>query len=152
MCAEYYQMILDPQNMKSKTILLQQTWLELISKKSNKDNKNKTFERLLIDLIKQSRNEGGYNNTNQADQTNQKYFYLGNLQVTLLNQVKIPGTLYQLKKFAIISNKDVDISEKDFIDKQLGNGQILALSLDDYALNSDKKYTNLHVVFNIEPM
>jgi hypothetical protein len=36
-------------------------------------------------------------------QTNQKYFYLGNLQVTLLNQVKIPGTLYQLKKFAIIS-------------------------------------------------
>ncbi|CAB5508085.1 hypothetical protein AZO1586I_2360, partial [Bathymodiolus thermophilus thioautotrophic gill symbiont] len=32
------------------------------------------------------------------------------------------------------------------------NGQILALSLDDYALNSDKKYTNLHVVFNIEPM
>ncbi|CAB5500093.1 hypothetical protein AZO1586R_1042 [Bathymodiolus azoricus thioautotrophic gill symbiont] len=165
--AEYYQMILDPQNMKSKTILLQQTWLELISKKSNKDNKNKTFERLLIDLIKQSRNEGGYNNTNQANQanptnqanqtnqtnqTNQKYFYLGNLQVTLLNQVKIPGTLYQLKKFAIISNKDVDISEKDFIDKQLGNGQILALSLDDYALNSDKKYTNLHVVFNIEPM
>ena len=162
--AEYYQMILDPQNMKSKTILLQQTWLELISKKSNKDNKNKTFEQLLIDLIKQSRNEGGYNNTNQADQanqanptnptnpTNQKYFYLGNLQVTLLNQVKIPGTLYQLKKFAIISNKDVDISEKDFIDKQLGNGQILALSLDDYALNSDKKYTNLHVVFNIEPM
>ena len=159
--AEYYQMILDPQNMKSKTILLQQTWLELISKKSNKDNKNKTFEQLLIDLIKQSRNEGGYNNTNQtnptnqanqANQANQKYFYLGNLQVTLLNQVKIPGTLYQLKKFAIISNKDVDISEKDFIDKQLGNGQILALSLDDYALNSDKKYTNLHVVFNIEPM
>jgi len=159
--AEYYQMILDPQNMKSKTILLQQTWLELISKKSNKDNKNKTFERLLIDLIKQSRNEGAYNNTNQANQTNQtnqanqanqKYFYLGNLQVTLLNQVKIPGTLYQLKKFAIISNKDVDISEKYFIDKQLGNGQILALSLDDYALNSDKKYTNLHVVFNIEPM
>jgi hypothetical protein len=41
----------------------------------------------LVDLIKQSRNEGGYNNTNQADQTNQKYFYLGNLQVTLLNQV-----------------------------------------------------------------
>ncbi len=72
--------------------------------------------------------------------------------MTLLNQVKIPGTLYQLKKFAIISNKDVDISEKDFIDKQLGNGQILALSLDDYALNSDKKYTNLHVVFNIEAM
>jgi hypothetical protein len=92
------------------------------------------------------------NITNQANQANQKYFYLGNLQVTLLNQVKIPGTLYQLKKFAIISNKDVDISEKDFIDKQLGNGQILALSLDDYALNSDKKYTNLHVVFNIEPM
>jgi hypothetical protein len=30
-----------------------------------------------------------------------------NLQVTLLNQVKIPGTLYQLKKFAIISNKSL---------------------------------------------
>jgi hypothetical protein len=70
-------------------------------------------------------------NTNQADQTNQKYFYIGNLQVTLLNQVKIPGTLYQLKKFAIISNKDVDISEKDFIDKQLGKYFVDLISFDN---------------------
>jgi hypothetical protein len=30
-------------------------------------------------------------------QINKTAFYLGNLQVTLLNQVKIPGTLYQVK-------------------------------------------------------
>jgi hypothetical protein len=146
--SEYYSMILDPQEIESQTIFLQLPQSELSAKKIKKQNKNKSTEEIIVNLVKQSRK----NNLNQdsifASKTNNKDIYIDKLQLKLISKNDISGTMYQVKKFVVISNIAKKLDEKMFLNSKLSNHQIAAISLDDYQLNDKQKYTYLHLVIN----
>jgi len=109
-------------------------------RKNKREQTNKTHDMILIDLIKNGRKNISGSVSNQPN------IYLGNLQVKLLNQQNIPGTNYQVNKFSVISNHNVTLSEKIFLDTKLNKNPIVAISLDDFKLDKKKNWTHLYLV------
>lgn len=143
-CAdEYYQLVLDPQPMETQVIQLQLPELKITAKSNKTSNENKSNEQVLLDLIKQSRAQSFGQNLDLDEK-----IYLGDLQIQLLNETNVAGTNYQIKRFVITSNKEVGLSEKDFINTKLGFGNIRAISLDDQQLSKTKNYTYLHLILD----
>lgn len=136
---EYYPLILDPQAIDSQSIFLQTSKLETTARKNNQ--KNKTYDQVLVDLIKSAR-EGGVG----GNSSKQKNIYLDGLQIKLLGKKNIPGSGYQVIKFTIISTKNVDLVETQFLNTKLTHYPIIAISLDDFKLDDKKRWTHLYLV------
>ncbi len=137
---EYYQLVLDPQALDTQVIFLQVSDTELKAKKTHQQNKNKSKQQILLGLIKRSRQDINYPQLEIND------IFIDNLKLKLLGKLEVPGTQYQIKKFVVIANQDILLDEKIFLNTLLSSDTITAISLDDYQLNQEKKYTYLHVV------
>ncbi len=138
---EYYPLILDPQEIESQSIFLQTSKLENEARKNNKES-NKGFDEGLIDLIKVERNR--YEDSEVI--TNNQIIHLNDLQIKRLSNRNIPGKNYRVNKYVVTSNKDVSLTETQFLNTKLSNYPIIAISIDDFKLNNNKNWTYLYLV------
>jgi len=136
---EYYPLILDPQAIDSQSIFLQTSKLETTARKNNQ--KNKTYDQVLVNLIKLVREEGV-----GGDDSKQNSIYLDGLQIKPLGRKNIPGSGYQVIKFTIISTKNTELVETQFLNTKLTRYPIIAVSLDDFKLDDKKRWTHLYLV------